>query len=136
MLRSTGRVFISDKPTYVSTNFFVIEADEQRSKLLASWFSTVFYQLECEAYGNNRKGLRKLEQRDYGPLHVPVTELFTEEQVQRIISTPITEFINLHSPEVRDVDRVWAEILFGENAEEYLEEATSLIPILVTDREK
>lgn len=136
MLRSTGRVFISDKPTYVSTNFFVIEADEQRSKLLASWFSTVFYQLECEAYGNNRKGLRKLEQRDYEPLHVPVTERFTEEQVQRIISTPITEFINLRSPEVRDVDRVWAEILFGENSEEYLEEATSLIPILVADREK
>ena len=136
MLRSTGRVFISDKPTYVSTNFFVIEADEQRSKLLASWFSTVFYQLECEAYGNNRNGLRKLEQRDYEPLHVPVTERFNEEQVQRIISTPVTKFINLRSPEIRDVDRVWAEILFGDNAEDYLEEATSLIPILVADREK
>ena len=135
-IRSTGRVFISDKTTYISTNFFVIEADEQRTKLLASWFSTVFYQLECEAYGNNRKGLRKLEQRDYEPLHVPMTERFTEEQIQRIVSTPISEFINLRSPEVRNVDRVWAEILFGENAEDYLEEAASLIPILVADREK
>lgn len=114
----------------------MIEADQQRSKLLASWFSTVFYQLECEAYGNNRKGLRKLEQHDYEPLHVPITERFTEEQILRIVETPITEFINLRSPEVRNVDMVWAEILFGENAEDYLEEATSLIPILVADREK
>ena len=31
-IRSCGRVFISTQPTFVSTNFFVIEADEQRSK--------------------------------------------------------------------------------------------------------
>lgn len=136
MLRSHGRVFISDKPTFVSTNFFVIEADERRSKLLASWFTTVFYQLECEAYGNNRKGLRKLEEGDYAPLHVPVTERFTENQITRIISTPITKFIDLRAPEVRDIDRVWAEILFGNDAEDYLEEVISLIPILVADREK
>lgn len=136
MLRGNGRVFISDKPTFVSTNFFVIETDEVRSKLLASWFTTVFYQLECEAFGNNRKGLRKLEQGDYEPLHVPVTESFTDEQIQRIISTPIEEFLNLRSPKLRAVDSVWAEILFGENAEDYLEEAVSLIPILVADREK
>ena len=39
------------------------------AKILASWFSTIFYQLECEAYGNNRKGLRKLEEKDYEPFN-------------------------------------------------------------------
>ena len=136
MIRSKGRVFISDRPTFVSTNFFVIEADEMGAKILASWFSTIFYQLECEAYGNNRKGLRKLEKEDYEPLHVPVTSELSEEEKQRIVSTQINEFINLRSPQVRDVDRVWAKILFGKNAEELIEEALTLIPILVADREK
>lgn len=136
MIRSNGRVFVSDRPTFVSTNFFVIEADEMGAKILASWFSTIFYQLECEAYGNNRKGLRKLEKEDYEPLHVPVTSELSEEEKQRIVSTPINEFINLRSPQVREVDRVWAEILFGENAEELIEEALTLVPILVADREK
>ena len=136
MIRSNGRVFVSDRPTFVSTNFFVIKADEMGAKILASWFSTIFYQLECEAYGNNRKGLRKLEKEDYEPLHVPVTSELSEEEKQRIVSTPINEFINLRSPQVRDVDRVWAEILFGENAYELIEEALTLVPILVADREK
>ena len=136
MIRSNGRVFVSDRPTFVSTNFFVIKADEMGAKILASWFSTIFYQLECEAYGNNRKGLRKLEKEDYEPLHVPVTSELSEEEKQRIVTTPINEFINLRSPQVRDVDKVWAEILFGENAEELIEEALTLVPILVADREK
>ena len=136
MIRSNGRVFISTQPTFVSTNFFVIQADEERSKILASWFSTIFYQLECEAYGNNRKGLRKLEKEDYEPLHVPITSELTEDEKQRIISTPLSEFVNLRSPQVREVDRVWAEILFGENAEDFIEEALTLVPILVADREK
>lgn len=136
MLRSHGRVFVSDRPAFISTNFFVIEADEIRTKILASWFSTIFYQLECEAYGNNRKGLRKLEKEDYEPLHVPVTSELSEEEKQRIVSTPINEFTNLRSPQARDVDRVWAEIIFGENADELIEEALTLVPILVADREK
>ena len=60
----------------------------------------------------------------------------TEDEKQRIISTPLSEFVNLRSPQVREVDRVWAEILFGENAEDFIEEALTLVPILVADREK
>ncbi|MBR2249619.1 MAG: hypothetical protein IJ844_03805, partial [Prevotella sp.] len=91
---------------------------------------------ECEAYGNNRKGLRKLEKEDYEPLHVPITTELSEEEKQRIVSTPISEFINLRSPQLRDVDKLWADILFGENAEELIKEALTLVPILVADREK
>ena len=136
MIRSSGRVFISSQQTYVSTNFFVIKADEERSRLLASWFSTIFYQLECEAFGNNRKGLRKLEKEDYEPLHVPVTDQLTEEQKKRIMTTPIDDFINLRTPRVRKIDRVWGEVLFGDRANDMIEEAITLIPILVADREK
>lgn len=109
---------------------------EARLEILASWFSTIFYQLECEAYGNNRKGLRKLEKEDYEPLHVPVTSQLTGNEIQRIVSTPITEFVNLRSPQIREIDRVWADVLFGEHAEEFIDETLTLVPILVADREK
>ena len=135
-IRSKGRVFLCTQSTHVSTNFFIFQTDERNSKLLASWFSTIFYQLECEAYRNNRSGARKLEKIDFDSLHVPVTSQLTEEEIQRIMKTPITEFVNLRSPQVRDIDRVWAEILFGENADELIEEALTLVPILVADREK
>lgn len=135
-IRSQGRVFVSDESLYVSTNFFVIHADEDSSRILGSWFSTIFYQLECEAYGNNRGGLRKMEKKDYDSLHVPIISQLKEDQRKRIISTPVTEFVNLRTPEIREVDRVWAEILFGEKSEEFLSEAVTLVSILVADREK
>ena len=37
---------------------------------------------------------------------------------------------------VKSLDGHKAEILFGENAEELIEEALTLVPILVADREK
>ena len=77
-----------------------------------------------------------MEEKDFNPLHVPVASELSEDEKQRIVSTPITEFINLRYPQVRDVDRIWAEILFGENADNILEEAIMLVPILVADREK
>ena len=92
--------------------------------------------MECEAFGNNRKGLRKLEKEDYESLHVPKMSELSEDERQRIVSTPIIVFINLRSPQIRDVDRVWAEILFGENAEGLMDEALTMVPILVADREK
>ena len=135
-IRSKGRVFISTHPTFVSTNFFIFQADERRSRILASWFSTIFYQLECEAYRNNRSGARKLEKKDFDLLHVPITSNLTGEEIQHIISTPINEFLNLRSPQAREIDIVWAKILFGENAEKMIDEAITLISILVADREK
>lgn len=135
-IRSEGRVFVNTKSAFVSTNFFVIQADSERAKILSSWLSTIFYQLECEVYGNNRKGLRKMEKEDYEPLHVPSTAALSEEQKMRIEETTFDSFVNLRSPKPRETDKVWANILFEEEADERLEEATTLLAILVANREK
>lgn len=135
-IRSSGRVFYTTQQAFVSTNFFVIQADEKKSRILSSWFSTIFYQLECEVFGNNRKGLRKMEKEDFEPLHVPIIAQLTDEQTRKIISTPITEFVNLRVPQPRAIDHVWAEILFGERAQEYIEKVLLFLPILAEDREK
>ena len=135
-IRAQGRVYVNEHPTFVSTNFFTIESDEIKSRILASWFSTIFFQLECEANVNNRKGLRKLEKADYKPMHVPVIDNLSEEQKRLILSTSITKFLDLRMPRIREIDRVWAEILFGKNAKQMIDEALTLLPILVADREK
>jgi len=135
MVRSNGRVFVNTKPTFVSTNFFIIQADESKAKILSSWLSTVFYQLECETFCNNRKGLRKMEKEDYEPLHVPITKSLSSEQIDAISNTKITNFINLRNPRPRDIDYVWARILFGEKSDDCLEKACSLLSILTANRE-
>ena len=135
-LRTHGKVFISTSPIYVSTNFFVFETDAVKAPILSSWMSTVFFQLECEAYGNNRKGFRKMEKADYGKMHIPVIDKLSDEQKLRICQTPVLPFLDLRQPTPRLLDKLWAHILFKETAEEKLNEATDLLAMLAAAREK
>ena len=77
-----------------------------------------------------------MEKEDYEPLHVPITSELTKNDIHRIVTTPISGFLNLRSPKIREIDRVWADILFGSNANALIEEAVTLVQILVADREK
>ena len=43
-------------------------------------------------------------------------------------------FLNLKNPEIRDVDKIWAEELFGDEANEILETAQSLLSFLAHRR--
>lgn len=136
-LRATGRVFVATKPTFVSTNFFVIPTkDAESAKILSSWLSSVFYLLECEAFGNNRKGLRKMEKVDYELLHVPVLSALSDEQKTSIIKTSFDNFLDLRNPTPREIDRVWAQILFDDHTDEFLNSACSLLAQLVAMRER
>lgn len=136
-LRATGRVFVASRPTFVSTNFFVIPtASAESAKILSSWFSTVFYQLECETFGNNRKGLRKMEKADYEPLHVPILSEMSEEQKELIVNTPFNNFLDLRNPSPRKIDHAWAKVLFGDKAMEQLDKALTLLAQLSAMRER
>lgn len=136
-LRAIGRVFVATKPTFVSTNFFVIPTkDAESAKILSSWLSTVFYQLVCELFGNNRDGLRKMEKIDYEPLHVPALSDMTFEQKEAVIKTPFNSFLDLRNPIPRDIDYAWAKILFNSDAEKLLDHACSLLAQLVAMRER
>lgn len=135
-IRSTGRVFITSQPTYVSTNFFIFETTDEKAKILSSWMSTVFFQLECEAYGNNRKGLRKMEKGDYKQLHVPVISRLSDGVKEKIMHVDVLPFLNLRQPQPRPADQVWAQILFGDKSDAVLEEAKSLLAMLAAAREQ
>lgn len=135
-LRATGSVFVTSLPIHVSTNFFIFETTKDKCTILSSWMSTVFFQLECEVKGNNRGGLRKMEKADYERIHVPVTSLLKDDDKEAIKKTSLLPFLNLRQPVARDIDKLWAKILFEDEAEERLQEACDLLAILVAAREK
>ena len=111
-------------------------ASAESAKILSSWFSTVFYQLECETFGNNRKGLRKMEKADYEPLHVPALSEMSEEQKGLIMNTPFNSFLDLRHPSSREIDHAWAKVLFGDCAMELLDKALALLAQLSAMRER
>lgn len=45
------------------------------------------------------------------------------------------EFIDLHNPLVREVDKIWANELFGENANAMLDEAVRILTYLADLRD-
>ena len=135
-IRKEGRVYLSEAPIFVSTNFCVCPApNEDQSLLLATWISTVFYQLNCEVASKDQEGMRKMEIQDIEETFVPDFSRVPEGVVAQLQheKTNLT-FLNLNDPQIRQVDRIWANYLFGEAAEEKLMEASRLLSFLVSRR--
>lgn len=134
-IRGLGRIYRSAVPVFVSTNFLIIPSTEEGSRILTSWMSTVFFQLECEILGNNRRGLRKMEKQDYAKVHVPNFNALSELDKRNLLDVENEGFLDLRMPKTRKVDEVWAQLLFGKDAEYILETACSLLACLVANRE-
>lgn len=135
-IRTTGRVYYSAKPIFVSTNLFVCAPkDKKTAILLASWMTTIFYQLICEISSKDNEGMRKMEGADIGKTFVPDFSKIEDgfyakvlEQVKNIT------FLDLRNVEIRQIDKIWAEVLFDKNAKSVLEEAARLLCFVVARR--
>ena len=135
-IRTTGRVYFSRNPVFVSTNFVVCTLfDETKAVLLATWMSTIFYQLICEVSSKDQEGMRKMEVMDIGYTFVPNLDILSKEvteslkeEAQRIA------FLDLNDPQIRKVDRIWAGEMFGDRADEVLNRALRLLGYLVNRR--
>lgn len=135
-IRTTGRVYYSAKPIFVSTNLFVCAPkDKKTAILLASWMTTIFYQLICEISSKDNEGMRKMEGADIGKTFVPDFSKIEDgfyakvlEQVKNIT------FLDLRNVEIRQIDKIWAELLFDKNAKSVLEEAARLLSFVVARR--
>ena len=128
-LRRKGRVHLVENDIFVSTNFQVCYGmNERDSVILATWISTIFYQLICEVSSKDQEGMRKMEIRDIAQTMVPMFESVSEATFERLkAALATTEFVDLQSPEIREVDTIWAEALFREEADSKLEEARRLL---------
>lgn len=128
-LRRYGRVYRCAHELFVSTNFFVIEGlDSMNSRLLASWMTTVFFQLSCELFGKNQEGTRKMEGGELFKTHIPdMARLSADDRTRIAEAWPPPAFIDLQQPEAQLTDELWANALFGERGQDILCQATDLL---------
>lgn len=135
-IRATGRVYLTDRPIFVSTNFVVCSLTSyNKALMLATWMTTVFYQLICEISSKDQEGMRKMEVGDIEATLVPNLETVSDSTIRRLVNEidSIT-FLILNEPEVRNIDKIWAEELFGDRSEEVLSKALQMLGYLANRR--
>ena len=135
-IRSTGRVYFSEKPIFVSTNLFVCTPNDKKTAiLLATWLTTIFYQLICEVSSKDNEGMRKMEGTDIGKTFVPNFLNLDDDFYKKVLSeTRNLVFLDLRNVQIRQMDRLWAKALFGNNGDSVLEEASRLLSYVVDRR--
>lgn len=135
--RRKGSVYVCTERTFISTNFMAIPtSDLEEAKIIGSWMSTIFYQIELETVSKNHNGMRKIERVNIDRTHIPNIQQLSSDEVLSIVNTPIDSFIDLRTPIIRDIDRKWAQVITGkENNEDLLNEAVIILTMLSNNRE-
>lgn len=135
-IRSEGRVYLAHSPIFVSTNFIVCSPHSYKDSLiLSTWISTIFYQLTCEVSSKDQEGMRKMEISDINHTFIPKTEQISNETVELLENEKNNiSFVNLKNPQIRKVDEIWANELFGINSEDVLIKAQRLLDFIVNRR--
>lgn len=135
-IRKEGKIYLSESDVFVSTNFVVCTTpSEDMALLVSTWMSTIFYQLICEVSSKDQEGVRKMEVADIGATWIPVLSNISTNTVEMLkVEKSSIRFLNLKSPEIREVDKIWADELFGDNAELLLEQAKKLLAFLACSR--
>ncbi len=135
-IRTTGRVYLSKNPVFVSTNFVVCSLPTlQDAVLMSTWMSTIFYQLMCEISSKDEAGMRKMEVTDIAKTYIPKFNQIGSDTVLALKEIYLNiDFLNLGKPEIRDVDKIWANELFGEQADNILVEAQRLLEYIANIR--
>ncbi len=134
--RKDGRIHVTTFPIYVSSNFTIFSYNSLNDAIIAaSYLTTVFYQLECEVMSKGHTGLRKTDKKDAETTHAPVLNGLTAAERNAVLAeAPNVSFQNLNNPQISHIDEIWAEILFGANASDKLDEAVRLLRFLANRR--
>lgn len=137
-IRKEGKIYLSESAVFVSTNFVVCTTpSEDTALLLSTWMSTIFYQLICEVSSKDQEGMRKMEVTDIGATWIPNLSNISTHTVEMLkVKKSSIKFLNLKSPEIREVDKIWADELFGDNAELLLAQAKRLLAFLACSRNR
>lgn len=135
-IRTTGRIYLSRNPVFVSTNFVVCSLPSlNEAVLMSTWMSSIFYQLICEVSSKDQEGMRKMEVADIQKTYIPKFNELQEDTIAALNEIYDTiSFLHLGNPEIREVERMWAAILFGERADELLETAQRMLEYLSNRR--
>ncbi|MFV5591730.1 BpuSI family type II restriction endonuclease [Acinetobacter variabilis] len=135
--RVKGEVgIIESEQAFISTNLLLIDGGNiDDLQLMGSWFLSVFGQLQLELYGVSQEGMRKLEKGIIEKIKYPNFSKISKDKADQLRCLFYTEqCINFSKIEEREIDRVWAEVLFPKNDIKLLEEAFDVFQELVDNR--
>lgn len=135
-IRRDGRVYVSSVPLYVSTNFIVLEFESyEEALILGSYAMTPFFQLECEIESKDHNGMRKQETYNIKRVRLPrINQLSNDQKIRIRNCLNEISFLNLNNPQIRELDNIWAKILFGDAWGEKLNETTLLLSLIANER--
>ena len=135
--RRLASTYITTEPTYLSTNLVCIKtANYNEARVLSSWMSSIFYQLQLEIYCKNQGGMRKLEIENILKTYVPKVSLMSPNDIELILNTKVSDFYDLKKPEIREIDRAWAKVMIqNDDTETLLDNALRYLTILAKNRE-
>ena len=135
-IRKNGKVYYSSKPLYVSTNFIVCNfASADDALIVSTWMTTIFYQLICEVSSKDQEGARKMEKKDILTTLIPDLKALSSGLLSSIKAEKDNiKFLDLQSPQIRMIDRIWAKELFGDDADSILDETVRLLEFLARKR--
>ena len=136
-IRKSGKVYLTNETSFVSTNFVVCSMQNYNSALvLSSWMTTIFYQLLCEVSSKDQEGMRKMEVNDIKKTFVPKMNQINSEIIEEVNNEKSKiEFLDLKNPKIRNIDIIWAKYLFGSDYEIKLNEALRLLEFLANRRD-
>lgn len=136
-IRKSGKVYLTNETSFVSTNFVVCSMQNYNSALvLSSWMTTIFYQLLCEVSSKDQEGMRKMEVNDIKKTFVPKMDQINSEIIEEVNNEKSKiEFLDLKNPKIRNIDIIWAKYLFGSDYEIKLNEALRLLEFLANRRD-
>ena len=136
-IRKSGKVYLTNETSFVSTNFVVCSMQDYNSALvLSSWMTTIFYQLLCEVSSKDQEGMRKMEVNDIKKTFVPKINKINSNMIEEINNEKSNiEFLDLKNPKIRNIDIIWAKYLFGSDYELKLNEALRLLEFLANRRD-
>ena len=135
-IRRYAQIYYISRETYVSTNFFCLNMENEKNTIVAAtWMTTVFYQLLCEFYQKDQEGARKMERRQLADTFIPDSTGISDEAYARLKDAlPGIHFLDFNEIAPREIDEIWSEILWKENGAAMLDEALLFLERLVARR--
>lgn len=135
-VRHKGKAYFTTNALFPTTNVWVFPFEDERTgRFYHSWFCSIFYQLNCELVAKNHAGARKMDKSEFDLSIVPIIDLFENSDIDEICKHPVTEFITLNNPEIRECDIAWAKIIYPNAWEDLLNESKRYLQLLAVERE-
>lgn len=106
--------------------------------IVASWFISIFGQIQLEEVSNNENGVRKIEKMSIAKLLIPNFRdipLEKKSLIIKLFTSKAFHPMKFSSLEITDLDKVWAAYLFGDESEKVLSEIFDLYTNYIDSRE-